>query len=894
MTKQQVANLMLKDMPWDGAEIAAPLTLPGALLAPSYVEQTAIATPANPAAGKVRLYPKADGKYYTLTSAGVEAVLGTGVTLPLTQNLTFSPDNTLDVGAAGVTRPRTVYAGTSVITPSVTTPQVVTSGAVDLNFGTNAVNRWTVTSAGHYYPTLDNTYDIGWTTLRPRTLYVGTSFYLGSFIEQTTITKPANPAAGNLRWYPKADGLFYRLDSSGVESSMQGPPGPQGTQGIQGIQGPPGTSGSAANIAPWNVTTGHLTVIPDNTYDIGAAGVTRPRDINLGRNLIIAGQIQGPANITYSHAANTGTGFGSVNPASHTATWVNGATVMRFETGAHRIGSAIGLGWSSSTDANTAGNDTILWRGAAGVIDQRNGINAQQFRIYNTTDAPITNYERIGLAWFSNRAELSTWAGGTGVARAMCMGTRVNASVQFMVNSIDVWAFSSAGNGTLVANTDNTLDIGFTGANRPRDLNLGRNLVLNTSSRILGDFSNVTHASRVMLQTSIANSSTVVGVMPSGTGTFGQINLYAGSDPDNSTMAQLFATTTEVSLRSGATGTGTYQPLTMWAVNGERIRITQSGTTTGAVVQIGASANERIRNPQFSISNISVESSDGYAFMSAGLNSHLGSNAYWDGANWNRFNVANPGSYLGVQATVFTWGTTAAGANPAVFTQRFSVDNTGNLTVGGIVSAGTLTSSGAVNGASLVVSGAGSIGTTLTVTGASTINNTLQISAADAGVLSAGTGSFGLMIQPTGGGASKITYHRPGVFAAYMGLDTDNYFKVGGWSMGASSWRIIHEGLASPTLLDPKLAAAIGFLTNANDLTNYMFFYGTGTVTLPAAGGRAGQVRFIKAWGGGVTVNSAGTNLMPPGSIGVIVSSFAMVYGDSVTMVCDGSYWWTV
>lgn len=41
--------------------------------------------------------------------------------------------------------------------------------------------------------------------------------------------------------------------------------------------------------------------------------------------------------------------------------------------------------------------------------------------------------------------------------------------------------------------------------------------------------------------------------------------------------------------------------------------------------------------------------------------------------------------------------------------------------------------------------------------------------------------------------AAFIAFHKPG-YAAYFGLDTDNQFKVGGWSMGANSYRLWHEG----------------------------------------------------------------------------------------------------
>ena len=49
------------------------------------------------------------------------------------------------------------------------------------------------------------------------------------------------------------------------------------------------TGWQTLSLAPWSVATGHLTVTPDNTYDIGAAGTNRPRDLHLGRNLTLSG-----------------------------------------------------------------------------------------------------------------------------------------------------------------------------------------------------------------------------------------------------------------------------------------------------------------------------------------------------------------------------------------------------------------------------------------------------------------------------------------------------------------------------------------------------------------------------------------------------------------------------
>ena len=72
---------------------------------------------------------------------------------------------------------------------------------------------------------------------------------------------------------------------------------------------------------------------------------------------------------------------------------------------------------------------------------------------------------------------------------------------------------------------------------------------------------------------------------------------------------------------------------------------------------------------------------------------------------------------------------------------------------------------------------------------------------ASASAIANATGSLGMVeiqgVTSDAGSAAFMTFHRPGAFAAYFGLDTDNTFKVGGWSMGANSYKILHEGLAS-------------------------------------------------------------------------------------------------
>ena len=65
------------------------------------------------------------------------------------------------------------------------------------------------------------------------------------------------------------------------------------------------------------------------------------------------------------------------------------------------------------------------------------------------------------------------------------------------------------------------------------------------------------------------------------------------------------------------------------------------------------------------------------------------------------------------------------------------------------------------------------------------------------GTIAANTGGvYGATVQNvTGSGnAAYMAFLRNGAYGMFLGLDTDNYLKVGGWSMGANSYRVNHQG----------------------------------------------------------------------------------------------------
>lgn len=119
--------------------------------------------------------------------------------------------------------------------------------------------------------------------------------------------------------------------------------------------------------------------------------------------------------------------------------------------------------WLGGVQFGSAGTtDAYLVRDAANVLAQRNSTTAQTFRIYATfTDA--SNYERMSLITnLSGIPTLTTENAGTGIARSLGLG----------VGGVMKWLVENT-TGHFKANVDNTMDIGASGANRPRNLYLG-------------------------------------------------------------------------------------------------------------------------------------------------------------------------------------------------------------------------------------------------------------------------------------------------------------------------------------------------------------------------------------------------------------------------------------
>jgi hypothetical protein len=190
--------------------------------------------------------------------------------LSLGGDLLFSADNTHDLGAAGANRPRTGYFGTLLSAPQLQ----ATSGSFPLILGVSASDSFFV--AANAAAQLDAvwtqyTADANGLTLRLRKA-------------RGTNSSPSIVANGDV--------LGTLMFSGYGASSFRNPAQIQAL--VSGA--PSGTSvptdlvfatGTTSTTERWRITSaGHLIAGADNTYDLGAAGATRPRTGYFGTSVI--------------------------------------------------------------------------------------------------------------------------------------------------------------------------------------------------------------------------------------------------------------------------------------------------------------------------------------------------------------------------------------------------------------------------------------------------------------------------------------------------------------------------------------------------------------------------------------------------------------------------------
>ena len=250
--------------------------------------------------------------------------------------------------------------------------------------------------------------------------------------------------------------------------------------------------------------------------------------------------IQNPSNANASIIINSvgNVGIGSSTPA--VALDVTGSTNISGNLSVS--GTATLANPSISGNINTTGTLTVGGNLSVG------GINTQ----ISSSNTNLAGNLTVG----SNLLTTGTLTAGNIYSNNNVFGATVQSSGTALLNSLVV--NTSITTGTLTSSGNLT----FTG----------------TGNRITGDFSNGTIASRVIFQTTTANSNTALSVIPNGTAVTGAFQAYGNSDPTNSSYLDLAGVgTTDVRISSSYRGTGTYLPMTFYTGGSERMRIDSSG-----------------------------------------------------------------------------------------------------------------------------------------------------------------------------------------------------------------------------------------------------------------------------------------------------------------------------
>jgi hypothetical protein len=376
--------------------------------------------------------------------------------------------------------------------------------------------------------------------------------------------------------------------------------------------------------------------------------VSKAGDTMTGSLALPAGTVSAPA-ITTSGDTNTGIFF----PSSDTIAASTGGTErMRIDSsGRLLVGTTTAVTQSAVTPRMQL----------SGIDNNTSSFSASQYN--NSIAAPILLLNKSRGASAGSYTEVSS---GDFLGRLLFSGADGTAFIQAasIAAQVDGTPGTNDMPGRLVFST--TADGASTPTERLRIDSAGNINIATAGARITGDFSNATVANRVMFQTSTANAVTQLRIIPNGTGNAGSFQVGNSSDPSNSSVAIIAATSTEAQLISAVNGTGTFLPMTFYTGGSERMRVDTSGN-----VLVGTTT-----------------SASGYIFRATGK-TLIGDNTnVTPDANWTGQLTINGSGYTGGLALDVTgmWVGHNSSARALLFatdeTERMRIDSSGNVGIG--------------------------------------------------------------------------------------------------------------------------------------------------------------------------------------------------------------------
>ncbi len=232
----------------------------------------------------------------------------------------------------------------------------------------------------------------------------------------------------------------------------------------------------------WNAGATTFTAIKMNVTDTASAagsslldlqvgGVSRFAVSKTGLVTIGGGGVTVPQ-LTFTPNSGIACSLGMANGGSQLGFYAGGNSSISFSGSNLNLASNVLLSWTNGINNPFTTTDLFLARDAANALAQRNGVNAQSFRVYNTfTDA--SNFERGQITWSGNSLIISSENSGTGIARGLIVRAASNLSLSGSSGAGEQWAILNTG--TLRPNPNNTHDIG-TSSVRVKDIWLAGSL----------------------------------------------------------------------------------------------------------------------------------------------------------------------------------------------------------------------------------------------------------------------------------------------------------------------------------------------------------------------------------------------------------------------------------
>lgn len=442
---------------------------------------------AHPVLASGDLHPE----YITESEGDSRYVNVTGDTM--TGALLFSADNAHDIGAAGATRPRTIYGAGTVrfVAQSNSTPTYsfdgdtdtgyTSSGANTLDLVTGGTYRWRINSSGHLLAVDDNTYDIGTSSAtRPRNVYVATRAELGSVGGAGVLS--LLPGTSNDHTYMQ---FFARSATPSTRSGYVGYAGAATADFDINNQLTGHVRISTDDTSRWVFqSNGHLVAQTDNAYDIGTSGSNRPRSAYF-TTLVKAS--------TFESTVTTGTAPAVVASTTVVTNWnadlLDGSHATAFVT--HAIADAKG-------DLLTASAADTFVRTAVGSDGQllsadSTATGGVAWVTHGATGDPHTQYVQVagdtmtGALLLSDGSESAPSLANDGDDNT---GIRWSAAdkLSFVTGGFDRWDINASGH--LLASDDNSYDIGATTATRPRSIYAATSFLAGDGSASAPSYSN--------------------------------------------------------------------------------------------------------------------------------------------------------------------------------------------------------------------------------------------------------------------------------------------------------------------------------------------------------------------------------------------------------------------